>query len=81
VIDRRFNAGNQTLVNRSAMLAPDDEPEPAPAELMDDCAHCAACLRLLGYLVYGGEIDTGRIGWADDAARILECSECDCWEE
>lgn len=58
--------------------------EPTPAEAMGACAHCEACLRVLGMLAYAGEVNRDVAYWEDDAARILGCGEdgaCDLWEE
>lgn len=68
----------------SDRMETEPEPERTPAEWMDLCAHCEACLRLLGMLCYAGEVNRDVMYWEDDAARILGCGEdgaCDLWEE
>ena len=68
----------------SDRMEPEPEPERTPAEWMDDCAHCEACLRVLGMLCYAGEVNRDVAHWEDDAARILGCGEdgaCDLWED
>jgi len=80
MIDRRLNTDNVTLTNDSVQEFPDDEPEKTGAEWMDECVHCSACLRVLGMLAFGGEVDTNRMCWQDDCARILGCADCTEWD-
>lgn len=56
---------------------PDPESERTPFEWMDLCAHCGACERLYVTFVDNRE----HVGWREDMARILDCGECDQWEE
>lgn len=56
---------------------PDPEPERTPYEWMDLCKHCGACER-----IYAAFIDSREyVGWREDMARILDCGECDQFEE
>ena len=56
---------------------PDPEPERTPFEWMDLCAHCGACERIYAWFIDSRE----HKGWREDMARILDCGECDQWEE
>lgn len=47
-----------------------------PAGLMEGCDHSEACVRALGVLWYGGEVDRDSAYWMDDAARRLGCAAC-----
>lgn len=51
----------------------DDDPE--PAEIMRDCMHCSACLRLLESFT-GEQFDTtNEVGW-ERAAKVADCFHC-----
>jgi len=52
-------------------LQPPPEQDVTPQETMERCNHCNACLRLCAML-YDGEADQ----W-----EVMQCSECDEWEE
>lgn len=54
--------------------------EPGPADALESYAHQGACLRQWGRWCCGGEADTGRFAWMDDAAQELGCADCDEWE-
>ena len=55
--------------------------EPTPAELMDECAHAAACTRMYEMFVLHGEVNTDAMFWMDDLAAALGCAECECYEK
>ena len=69
---------------RSSPPTPDEQAamfaEPTPADSLDECAHGSACVRALGLLMYGGEVNTDAFGWMDDCAAALGCADCDQWE-
>ena len=50
--------------------------EPTPADSLDGCVHGSACVRALGLLLYGGEVDTNMV----ECAKTLGCAMCDEWE-
>lgn len=60
------------------MRAMDDEPTATDA--FEACTHQGACVRALGLLLYGGEVNTDAFGWMDECAAALGCDECEEWE-
>lgn len=61
----------------SDRMEPLEEPEPTAFEVMDMCTHNGACERL--YQMFIDSRD--HLGWREDMARILKCSECEEWSD
>ena len=57
---------------QDAAMQPPDEPDETPQEVMERCDHCNACLRLCAMLYAYG---------SGDPWDVMECADCDEWEE
>lgn len=58
-------------------LQPPAEPPEKPVDVMDGCAHAAACQR-----VWTEHVDAREFaGWEEEMARLLCCDTCELWEE
>lgn len=62
-------------ISMSDRMEPLEEPEHTAVEWMGLCTHYAACERLYRRFVD----DCEHIGWREDMARLLRCSDCEEW--
>lgn len=60
----------------SAQLEPPPETEKTDLDWMDECDHCRACQRVWLRHVDAREL----MGWEDEMARALCCSDCEEWD-
>ena len=54
------------------------DAEPTPAEVLDECAHSGACMRIWE-LCNGCEVNTEAFAWMDELAAALGCADCEIW--
>lgn len=65
------------------LRAMEEERERTPADVMRECGHGAACLRVMGMLCFGDGGYPGAASTPEDeerAARWMGCDACECWE-
>lgn len=56
------------------------DEEPTATDAFEACTHQGACVRALGRLLWGCEVNTDAFGWMDECAARLRCDECEEWE-